>query len=86
MTTKKETIKKEFKGIVVSAKLDTTLTVEVENRKPHPKYGKIMKSHKKFLVHNELKDIKLGDEVIIGETKKMSKRKSWKVISLVNNK
>ena len=75
--------KKQLKGIIVSDKAVKTVVVKVERIKEHPKYKKRFKVHKNYKAHDEKDEYKLGDEVIIEETKPISKDKKWKVISKI---
>jgi len=76
---KEKTIKK-YKGIVVKIVNDNTVKVEVETKAPHPLYTKITKSHKRYLVENKNKEIKVGDIVEIEECRPISKRKFFKLV------
>lgn len=73
-------MKKRLIGKVVSNKMLKTIVVEVERKIVHPKYKKVIFRHKKYKVHNEDKNIKLGDMVEIVETRPISKEKYFKVI------
>lgn len=75
-------MKKTFKGIVTSDKMTGTASVRVETIKTHPKYGKRIKSHKKFLADNAI-GAKIGQTVIIESVKPISKNKSFKVLEVV---
>ncbi|PIQ69380.1 MAG: 30S ribosomal protein S17 [Candidatus Tagabacteria bacterium CG_4_10_14_0_2_um_filter_40_13] len=70
---------KKTKGIVVSDKMAKTVVVEVKRYIKHPLYGKYIKSSKRYKAHDEKNEYKVGDKVIIEETKPMSKDKHWKV-------
>lgn len=71
-------------GKVVSCgKIPKTATVEVEIRRPHPLYKKIVKKNKKFLVHLGKTEVKEGDVVKIGETRPISKKKYFKVLEVL---
>ena len=70
---------KKTKGIVVSDKMAKTVVVEVKRYTKHPLYGKYIKSSKRYKAHDEKNEYKVGDKVIIEETKPMSKDKHWKV-------
>jgi len=76
--------KKKLQGKIVSDKMDKTVVVEVERFKQHPKYKKRYQVHRKYKAHDEKNEFKEGDEVIIKETKPISKDKRWKVIEKVN--
>ncbi len=81
MAEEKKSNKRRLTGIVVSDKMDKTIVVEVERRFPHPKYGKIIKRHKKYKVHDKENQYKKGDKVVIEEARPFSKTKRWIVIS-----
>jgi small subunit ribosomal protein S17 len=70
-------------GKVVSDSRDKTVSVLVERRVKHPLYGKIIKKFAKYQAHDENNQYKIGDLVVIVETKPVSKTKSWAVQSLV---
>ena len=64
-------------GVVVSDKMQKTAVVKVESRVQHPKYGKFIKTSRKFHIHDEKNECKMGDIVEIGEARPFSKTKSW---------
>ncbi len=66
-------------GIVVSDKMDKTIVVRVETRVAHPLYGKIIRSSKTFKAHDENNEARIGDKVLIVETRPLSKDKSWRL-------
>ncbi len=66
-------------GRVISDKMDKTVTVVIENRKPHPIYKKIVVSSKKVHAHDENNDVEVGSVVRIVESKPLSKTKRWVV-------
>src|ERR1035437_3158200 len=70
-------------GEVVSTKMQKTIVVEVEMRKPHSKYKKIMRTTKKFYAHDELSSARMGDVVRIRETRPLSKLKRWALEEIV---
>ena len=70
-------------GLVVSTKMLKTIVVEVEMRKAHPKYKRVMKSNKKFYAHDEQSSARLGDVVRIQEGRPLSKLKRWKLEEIV---
>lgn len=72
--------KKKLSGKVVSNKMIKTLVVEVERVKQHPKYQRRFKVHDKYKAHYEAGEYKIGDVVIIEETRPISKDKKWRVI------
>lgn len=75
--------KKTLQGIVVSDKMEKTVVVKVERVIEHPKYKRRYKSHKNYKAHDEQKAYHVGDNVIIEETKPISKDKSWVVIKKI---
>lgn len=75
--------RKVRQGKVVSAKMEKTIVVLIENRVRHPLYGKFMKRSKKFKVHDEESTCGEGDTVEIMETRPLSKDKRWRVIRVV---
>jgi len=70
-------------GIVVSNKMDKTITVAIERRVPHPIYRKYFKKTTKLMAHDEKQECGLGDKVKIMETRPLSKRKRWRLIEIV---
>ncbi len=83
MTTQDKVIRTK-RGVVVSDKMDKTVTVLIERKEKHPIYGKYIKRSSKVHAHDESNGFKEGDFVKITETKPYSKTKSWKVVGLVN--
>jgi small subunit ribosomal protein S17 len=77
---------KERVGLVVSDKMQKTIVVAIENRSPHPKYGKIMVKTRRYKVHDEENQCKVGDRVRIQETRPLSKTKRWQVKDILNTK
>ena len=77
---------KERVGDVVSDKMDKTVVVAIENRSPHPKYGKIVVRTKKYKVHDEENQCKIGDRVRIKETRPLSKTKRWTVAEIIETR
>lgn len=77
---------KERVGVVVSDKMDKTVVVAIENRSPHPKYGKIVVKTKKFKAHDEENQCKEGDRVRIRETRPLSRTKRWMVAEILDSK
>lgn len=75
---------KEKVGIVVSNKMDKTIVVQVESRFPHPIYSKTMVKTKKYLAHDETEQCSIGDEVLVQETRPLSKRKRWTLTKVLS--
>lgn len=70
-------------GLVVSTKMQKTIVVEIEMRKAHPKYKRVLKSNKKFYAHDEQNSARLGDVVRIRETRPLSKLKRWSLEEII---
>jgi small subunit ribosomal protein S17 len=81
--TEKESRRNEKVGEVVSTKMQKTIVVEVEMRKAHPKYKRVMKTNKKFYAHDEQNTARVGDMVRIRETRPLSKLKRWNLEEIV---
>ena len=77
MTNETVKLKRRLSGRVVSDKMQKTVVVEVVRLKLHPKYGKQYKVTDRFKAHDELNEAKVGDNVIIEETKPKSREKRW---------
>lgn len=77
----KKVIKRKLEGVVVSDKMDKTVVVLIKRLKEHPKYKKRYWVSKRFKAHDEKDEYKVGDKVIIEETKPLSKEKRWRIIS-----
>jgi small subunit ribosomal protein S17 len=75
--------RKVRQGVVVSDRGDKTVVVRVERRFPHPLYGKSMVRSKKLHAHDENNEHRVGDLVLIQETRPLSKLKRWRVVELL---
>ena len=80
---KPESRRTEKIGNVVSTKMQKTIVVEVEMRKPHPKYTRVIKLSKKFYAHDEQNSARVGDVVRIRESRPLSKLKRWTLEEVV---
>jgi small subunit ribosomal protein S17 len=76
--------RKERVGMVVSNKPDKTVTVSVETLVRHPLYKKRVRRSKRFLVHDERNEARVGDTVRIIETRPLSAHKRWRLASIVS--
>ncbi len=76
---------KERVGLVVSDKMDKTIVVAVENRAPHPKYGKTIVQTKRYKAHDPENQCHEGDRVRIRESRPFSRTKRWVVAEIVNS-
>ncbi|MDO5114677.1 MAG: 30S ribosomal protein S17 [Synergistaceae bacterium] len=70
-------------GTVVSDKMEKTIVVRVDRMAKHSLYGKPVLRSKKFMAHDEANDCRIGDTVMIGETRPLSARKRWEVVQIV---
>ena len=78
-----ESRRNEKVGQVVSTKMEKTIVVEVEMRKAHLKYKRIVRTSKKFYAHDEQNSARVGDVVRIRETRPLSKLKRWQLEEIV---
>ena len=76
-------LRKQRIGVVVSDKMDKSITVIVERKLRHPLYGKFVKKSKKFMAHDEKNDSNIGDKVRIMEIRPMSKNKRWRLVEIL---
>lgn len=76
---------KTFEGVVVKSAMKDTATVQVERYVKHPKYKKFMRLSKKFLVHDVGNTAQIGEKVTIRETRPISKRKRFVLVSRISS-
>jgi small subunit ribosomal protein S17 len=70
-------------GMVVSNKMDKTITVAIERKVAHPLYKKYFKKTTKLMAHDEKKECNIGDKVRIMETRPLSAKKRWRLIEII---
>jgi len=70
-------------GVVVSDKMDKTVVVSVSRLVKHPRYKKYVKQRKRYKAHDEENSCSVGDQVVIAETRPLSKDKRWRVQRIV---
>jgi len=75
--------KRKLVGVVTSDKMNKTRTVVVERRLSHAKYGKYMTKRSKYKAHDEKNEYRVGDRVVIAETRPISREKRWRVEKLI---
>ncbi|MAY84075.1 MAG: 30S ribosomal protein S17 [Flavobacteriales bacterium] len=80
---KTRNLRKERIGVVVSNKMDKSITIAVESKVKHPMYGKFIKKTSKFMAHDEKNDCNIGDTVKIMETRPLSKSKNWRLVEVI---
>jgi len=79
-TDQKTTGRRELVGRVISDKMNKTVTVQVVRRVKHPTYEKFVQRQKTYKAHDENNECRVDDEVVIQETRPMSRTKRWTVI------
>ena len=75
--------KGEVQGVVVSDKMQKSVVVSTERRVQHDVYGKTQKRTSTFVAHDENNEAKIGDTVVIAESRPLSKRKRWALVRIV---
>ncbi len=75
--------RKEKIGVVVSNKMNKSITISVEKKVKDSMYHKFMKSSRKFMAHDEQNQCNVGDRVRIVETRPLSKNKCWRLVEII---
>lgn len=83
MAQTKRVQRRERKGRVVSNKMDKTITVAVDRKVKHAIYGKYITKTTKYMAHDESNEANEGDLVQIMSTRPLSKRKSWRLVEII---
>ncbi|MCD8287926.1 MAG: 30S ribosomal protein S17 [Porphyromonadaceae bacterium] len=78
-----ETKRKERVGVVISNKMDKSITVAVKWKEKHPIYGKFVNKTKKYHAHDEKNECNVGDTVRLRESRPLSKLKRWRLIEII---
>ncbi len=76
-------LRKTRVGVVVSNKMDKTITVAVKWKEKHPIYGKFVNKTKKYHAHDEKNECNIGDTVKLMETRPLSKMKRWRLVEII---
>jgi small subunit ribosomal protein S17 len=76
-------LRKERIGLVVSNKMEKSITVQIERKVKHPKYGKFVRRTTKLVAHDENNECNIGDTVLIMETRPLSKQKCWRLVEII---
>lgn len=76
-------LRKEKVGMVVSNKMQKSITIAVNRKVKHPIYGKFMNKTTKFMAHDEKNEAGIGDTVRIMETRPLSKSKRWRLVEII---
>ena len=82
-TTQTRNYRKVREGYVVSDKMNKTIVVELEDRKKHRRYAKVMRSTSKVKAHDEENTAGIGDRVQIMETRPLSATKRWRLVEIL---
>ena len=75
--------RRRLTGKVLSNKMDKTVVVRVDRSYRHPLYGKVVRSHKKYMAHDEKNECEIGDTVVLVESRPLSRHKRWVVQEIV---
>ena len=76
-------LRKTRVGKVVSDKMDKTVVVAIVDNVKHPLYKKIIKRTVKLKAHDEYNECRVGDKVLVMETRPLSKEKRWRIVEIV---
>jgi small subunit ribosomal protein S17 len=76
-------LRKTRVGVVVSSKMQKTITVAIERRVPHPIYKKYFRKTTKLMAHDEKNECQVGDKVKIMESRPLSSKKRWRLVEIV---
>ncbi|MDA3818957.1 MAG: 30S ribosomal protein S17 [Candidatus Delongbacteria bacterium] len=76
-------LRNESVGVVLSNKMDKSITVNVKRKEKHPMYGKFVNKSKRFIAHDEDNKCDIGDTVKIMETRPISKNKKWRLVEII---
>ena len=76
-------LRKERTGVVLSNKMEKSITIAVKWKEKHPIYGKFVNKTKKYHAHDEKNDCNIGDTVKIMETRPLSKLKRWRLVEII---
>jgi small subunit ribosomal protein S17 len=76
--------KVSIKGVVVSSKMDKTIVVRAERLVKHPVFHKYMKRFVKYKAHDEQNICKVGDKVLIIESRPLSREKRWRMVEILD--
>jgi small subunit ribosomal protein S17 len=82
-TTEARSSRKTREGLVLSDKMDKTVTVEVEDRVKHKLYGKVIRRTRKLKAHDEQNAAGIGDRVLLMETRPLSATKRWRIVEIL---
>ena len=75
--------RKSREGVVVSDAMQKTRVVRIERVYRHPRYQRVIRMSKKLKAHDERNESKVGDRVLLEETRRLSKEKRWRILEIV---
>ncbi|OPY06405.1 MAG: 30S ribosomal protein S17 [Syntrophus sp. PtaB.Bin001] len=75
--------KRTIKGVVVSNKMEKTVVIRAERLVKHPVFHKYTRKHVKYMVHDEKNECKIGDTVVIMESRPLSRLKRWRMLNII---
>ena len=84
-TEERRRLRKTLEGVVISNRMQKSVVVRVERQVRHPLYLKTIRKSSKFMAHDEENKCRVGDRVVIRETRPISKRKCWRVVSILGS-
>lgn len=76
-------LRRERVGVVVSNKMEKSITIAVKTKVKHPIYGKFVNKTSRFMAHDEKNECNIGDTVRIMETRPLSKSKNWRLVEII---
>lgn len=76
-------LRRERVGVVVSNKMEKSITIAVKTKVKHPIYGKFVNKTSKFMAHDDKNECNIGDTVKIMETRPLSKNKNWRLVEII---
>jgi len=76
-------LRKTRQGIVISNRMDKTITVQIDRTMQHPLYSKIVHKRAKLYAHDEKNEAGIGDKVMVMETRPFSKMKRWRLVKVL---
>lgn len=79
----KRNVRRKLVGVVVSNKMEKSITIAVHTKAKHPIYGKFVNKTSKFMAHDEKNECNVGDVVRIMETRPLSKNKNWRLVEII---
>lgn len=83
MSEQTQKVNRTMTGNVVSDKMDKSITVSIKRQVRHPVYGKFVRLTSKVMAHDEANECREGDTVSIASCRPMSKRKNWRLVSII---